>query len=94
MIAFDSVEIYISGHAPTAPASHAGHHTHHTITCVHKPQIFHPKAASMSTCSTETPVVQQTAKHTTGGDVICRTIFSIPFLTVRELKAEDVEGLL
>lgn len=50
------------------PMSQAGHHTHHTTTCVHIPHTSHPKAASVNTVSTDTPVYQHTLKRTAGGE--------------------------
>lgn len=56
----------------TLPINQAGHHTHQTTTWVHMPQTSQPKAASVRTVSTDTPVYWQTPRRTTGGDTRLR----------------------
>lgn len=52
---------------PNVPANHAGHQMHHTATCVHMPQTFQPKAASVSTLWTETFHALHAARKTVLG---------------------------
>ena len=70
------------------PASHAGHQIHHTATCVHMPQTFHPKAASLKIVSTGVFNAVQMPNRMAGGEITFRA--SSP---VRDLNMGRDTGL-